>query len=163
RQLVLHDAGPRRGAGAGRPAAQRRVVGAARDRRHVPGEPRQRHEALVERPLPVDAARRAERLGARPLLDRVLLQPESRRAPRGPADVHGPRQPASLRAGGVPRPRAAVLQRQLLPPRRLRGLSYLLKVGAPTWPPHPPTFGAPRRSRGAPLSYLPPEPVPQRL
>jgi CheY-like chemotaxis protein len=25
------------------------------------------------------------------------------------------------------------------------------KVGAPTWPPHPPTFGAPRQSRGAPL------------
>ena len=24
-------------------------------------------------------------------------------------------------------------------------------VGAPTWPPHPPTFGAPRGTRGAPL------------
>src|SRR5438105_14604321 len=35
-------------------------------------------------------------------------------------------------------------------PRQSRGAPLIL-VGAPTWPPHPPTFGAPRRSRGAPL------------
>src|SRR5213078_3320526 len=29
-------------------------------------------------------------------------------------------------------------------------ISRLLKVGAPTWPPHPPTLGAPRGTRGAP-------------
>ncbi len=45
--------GPRGG------AAERRVAGAAGHRGDVPGEPRQHDEALVERPLPVDAARGA--------------------------------------------------------------------------------------------------------
>ena len=49
--------GPRRA------PAERRVARAAGDRRHLPRQPRQRHEAVVERPLPVDAARRGERLG----------------------------------------------------------------------------------------------------
>src|SRR5207248_1994504 len=136
-----------------------RVAGAARDRRHVPREPRQRHEALVERPLPVDAARRAERLGTRPLLDRVLLQPEPRRAHRGAADVYGPCQPAPLRAGGVTRPRAAVLQRQLLPPAGI----YRLKVGAPIWPPTPPNVRSAPAKPWRSSVLLAAEPVAQRL
>ena len=54
--------------------------------------------------------------GTRPLLDRLLLQPERRRAYRVPAELHRPRRPAALPARGLPRPRARVLQRELLPP-----------------------------------------------
>src|ERR671925_229577 len=37
-------------------------------------------------------------------------------------------------------------------PRRSRGAPLVCaRAGAPTWPPYPPTFVAPRRSRGAPL------------
>src|SRR5438309_9479721 len=37
------------------------------------------------------------------------------------------------------------------PPGAARGL---VTWGAPRWPPTPPTFGAPRRSRGGPLNPL---------
>src|SRR6266850_2613033 len=40
-------------------------------------------------------------------------------------------------------------------PRRSRGARFL-DMGAPTWPPYPLTFGAPRRSRGAPLYHAAP-------
>ena len=69
----------------------------------VPGQPRQHDEAVVERPLPLHAPRCAERLGTRPLLDRVLLQPDRRRDDRVPAELHvGPTippryEPARLR------------------------------------------------------------------
>src|SRR5688572_30409879 len=36
-------------------------------------------------------------------------------------------------------------------------------MGAPRWPPSPPTLGAPRRSRDAPLDRASPEMVPLRL
>ena len=88
RQLVHHDARARGGAGPRRPPPERRVAGAAGDPRDLSRESRERHEAVVERPLPLDAARRAERLGPGPVLDRVLLQPERRLRHRVPADVH---------------------------------------------------------------------------
>ena len=61
----LHDrAGAHRCAGSGDPPAGRRVVPAAGDPRHVPGQPRQHHAALVERPVPVHAAWRDQRVRA---------------------------------------------------------------------------------------------------
>ena len=45
-------------AGAGGAAAARRVAGPAADPGHLPGQPGQHDEAVVERPLPLDAARR---------------------------------------------------------------------------------------------------------
>ena len=60
--------------------------------------------------------------GTRPLLDRVLLQPEPGVRHRVPAELHGPRQPAALPAGGLPRPHPRLLQRELLPPERPRVL-----------------------------------------
>ena len=56
--------------------------------------------------------------GSRPLLDRVLLQPDSGRGDRVPAELHGPRRPAALSARGLRRPGGRVLPRQLLPPER---------------------------------------------
>src|SRR6185295_6594958 len=92
----------------------------AADPRNVPGQSGQRDEALVERPLPVDAPRRGERLGPRPLLDRVLLQPQHRRDDRVSALVLVARQPPALRARRLRRPRQGLLQRELLPPERPR-------------------------------------------
>src|SRR5207245_3742110 len=33
---------------------------------------------------------------------------------------------------------------------------YLILMGAPIWPPNPPTFGPPRETRGGPLSWFHP-------
>src|SRR2546430_1843211 len=63
--------------------------------------------------------------------DPVLLTPQARAGQGGPDDEHGSRQPPALRAGGVSPPRAAVLQRELLPPRGL----YRLNVGGPDMAP----------------------------
>ena len=76
---------------------------------------------MVERPLPVDPARCAERFGDGPVLDRVLLQPERRLRHRVPTDVRGRRQPTALPARRLPRSGAGVLQRELLPPQGFRG------------------------------------------
>ena len=62
RQLVHHDPGPDGRAGARGAAAVGGVAGAAADPGDVPGQPRQHDEAVVERPLPLDAARGAERV-----------------------------------------------------------------------------------------------------
>jgi hypothetical protein len=43
---------------------------------HLPDKPWKRDAALVERPFPVDAARRAQRQRHRPLFDRLFPQPE---------------------------------------------------------------------------------------
>ena len=61
----LHDrAGAHRRAGSGDPPAVRRVVAAAGHSRHVPDQSRQHDAPLVERPLPVHAARRDQRVRA---------------------------------------------------------------------------------------------------
>ena len=84
--------------------------------RHVPDQSRQHHAALVERPVSVDAARRAQRQRHRPLFDRLFPQPEPGQRHRVPAELRLARQPAALPAGRLSRPRARILPRQLFPP-----------------------------------------------
>ena len=123
RQQLYDRAGAHRRAGPGGAAAVRRVVSAADHPRHLSDQSRQHHAALVERPLSVDAARRAQRFGHRPLFDRLFPQPEPGPRHRMPADLRRRRQPGALSAGGLPRSRARILSGQLFPPERppLRG------------------------------------------
>ncbi len=76
RQQLYDRAGPHRRAGPRGAAAVRRMASAADHPRHVPDQSRQHHAALVEQPVPVDAARRAERIRHRPLFDRLFPQPQ---------------------------------------------------------------------------------------
>ena len=87
---------------------------------HVPGEPGQHDEALVQRSLPLHPARGAERVRRRSLLDGVLLQPGAGRGDRVPAELHRARRPAALPARGLRRPGAELLPRELLPPEGAR-------------------------------------------
>ena len=93
----LHDrAGAHRRAGARGASALGRMVCAADHPRHLSDQSRQHHAALVERPLPVDPARRAQRKRRRPLFDRLFPQPERRQRDRMPAELRRRRQPGAL-------------------------------------------------------------------
>lgn len=117
--LVHHDPGPHRRAGPGGAAAVGGVARAPADPGDVPGQPRQHDEALVQRSVPVDPARGAERVRDRPLLDRVLLQPGALCGHRVPPELLRARRPAALPAGGLRRPGPRFLQRELLPSERI--------------------------------------------
>ena len=132
---------------------------------HLPGQPGQHDEALVERPLPLDAARRAERHGRRPLLDRLLLQPESRARASSAcraasAADNPPRYPPAVyrdlvlefynanyfhRAGNAKT--AAPLPPD--PARRRPRSSYSIRLSAGVGPPADPKPSRGRPSRGA--------------
>ena len=75
-------------------------------RGHLPRQPRQHDEAVVERPLPLDARTACSTTRAR---DRYSIaffySPNVDARHRVPAELHRPRQSAALRAGGLPRPR----------------------------------------------------------
>src|SRR5438445_6403276 len=74
--------------------------------------------------------------------------PNARRAPAEPW------RPSITRASWGPRHGPHTPQRSSRPGGAVALLDHACVVGAPTWPPHPPTLVAPRRSRGAPRSRV---------
>src|SRR6185503_5678746 len=67
--------------------------------RHLRRQPRRSDAALDQRPVPLEHAPREEQQQlARPLLDRVFLQPAARLAHRVPADLQRRRASAEVRA-----------------------------------------------------------------
>jgi isopenicillin N synthase-like dioxygenase len=71
---------------------------------------------LVERPLPVDAARRHQRIRQRPLFDRLFPQSQPGRGHRVRAHLHRRREAAALPAGRLPRPCSRILPGKLFSP-----------------------------------------------
>jgi hypothetical protein len=94
------------------------------------GQPRQHHTALVERPLPVDAARRHQRIRHRPLFDRLLPQSQPGRGHRVRTHLHRRREPAPLPAGRLPRPCSRILPGELFSPEGHRSAVAERAVGA---------------------------------
>src|SRR5262249_59445858 len=83
-------------------------------------QPGQHHEAWAKAPVSRAAPRGVDRRGCYPFLDRFFLQPDCGVSDRVPADRQGPGRPAALPAGGLPRSRPRLLQRELLPPPGIR-------------------------------------------
>ena len=87
--------------------------------RSFPGpsdQPRQHHEALVERPLPVDTARRHQQIRHRPLFNRLFPQSHPGRGHRVRSHLHRRRQSAPLPGGYLPRPCSRILPGELVSP-----------------------------------------------
>ena len=87
---------------------------------------------------PVDRRRRRRRAAE---LRRPRARPQVLAGHAGVARADRPRRPHAGRLGP--------------PPPQGPDFRGLIEMGAPTWPPNPPTFVAPRRSRGAPLPRAP--------
>jgi hypothetical protein len=94
--------------------------------RNLSDQPRQHHEALVERPLPVDTARRHQQIRYRPLFDRLFPQSHPGRGHRVRSHLHLRRQSAPLPGGYLPRPCSRIrisFTRRVTAPRRRRAPS----------------------------------------